>query len=139
MQGLRSGKGKMTYSDDSVYEGEWAAGKRSGSGVYTYANGDKYRGEWADDLKVRMRERALRGACVCECVFICVCLCVCVCVYVCVRACVCVCAAQSAWVACARVFVGTRACVAQALVHQRAHRRARACERVGVGVCEHLC
>ena len=130
----------MTYSDDSVYEGEWAAGKRSGSGVYTYASGDKYRGEWADDLKVRMRGRALRGACVCECVFICVCSCVCVCVctFVCVR--VCVCAAPFAWVlACARISVGTRACVAQALVHQRAHRGARACERVGVDVCEHLC
>ena len=105
MQGLRSGKGKMTYSDDSVYEGEWAAGKRSGSGVYTYANGDKYRGEWADDLKVRMRARALRGACVCECVFVCVRVCACVFVCVCVHARVCRAGAR------ASAFTSSRACV----------------------------
>ena len=107
----------MTYSDDSVYEGEWTAGKRSGSGVYTYANGDKYRGEWADDLKVHMRERGCVAR-VCASAFSCVCACARVC------SCVCVC---------------TRACVVQALVHQRSHRRARASERFGVGVGEHLC
>lgn len=46
----RHGKGKMTYSDGSVYDGPFLYGKKSGAnGTITYINGDKYVGQWSND------------------------------------------------------------------------------------------
>ena len=41
-----SGNAKFHFSDNSVYDGEWDAGKPSGNGAMTYPNGDKYEGKW---------------------------------------------------------------------------------------------
>ena len=46
----KHGKGRMRYSDGSVYYGEWKRDQRHGYGEYYYANGDKYCGHWQDDL-----------------------------------------------------------------------------------------
>lgn len=43
----RQGKGKLTKSDTSVYEGSWNANCMQGLGTLTYANGDRYQGEFA--------------------------------------------------------------------------------------------
>ena len=40
------GKGRFTYSNGDVYEGDYANDKRHGHGVFTYYDGDKYEGEW---------------------------------------------------------------------------------------------
>ena len=53
-QGLRDcnaaycaeGRGRYTYRDGAVYEGEFEEGSPSGEGVVRYANGDVYTGEW---------------------------------------------------------------------------------------------
>ncbi|MFN0215473.1 MAG: caspase family protein, partial [Saprospiraceae bacterium] len=48
---LRHGKGKMTYTDGSIYEGPFNYGKKQGDGgTITYINGDKYAGQWSGDL-----------------------------------------------------------------------------------------
>ena len=73
--GQRHGKGSCTYSDGSLYEGEWRSGRRNGKGIYrdavtkdvydgkwvadkrcgrglcTYPAGHRYEGQWADDLR----------------------------------------------------------------------------------------
>ena len=47
---VRHGKGKMVYSDGSVYEGLFNFGKKQGEGgTITYINGDRYVGRWASD------------------------------------------------------------------------------------------
>ena len=33
-------KGKMTYKNGEIYEGEWAEGKKHGKGKFIYENGD---------------------------------------------------------------------------------------------------
>ena len=48
--GLRSGKGKLTYSDGSVFEGEFLYGRKNGYGVYSGEN-TSYEGYFKDDLK----------------------------------------------------------------------------------------
>jgi radial spoke head protein 1 len=50
-ENLRSGVGRMVYSDGSRYFGSWSNDKRNGQGQYTYPNGDTYTGEWIDDIK----------------------------------------------------------------------------------------
>lgn len=45
------GKGKMTWPDQSRYEGDYKNGKASGHGVEYLANGDKYIGEFDKELK----------------------------------------------------------------------------------------
>ena len=40
----REGDGVMTYSDGSVYEGEWTCDHRNGKGKMTYPDGSIYQG-----------------------------------------------------------------------------------------------
>jgi len=42
-------KGKYTYPNGDVYEGEFRYGRRSGKGKLTYANGDVYEGDWENN------------------------------------------------------------------------------------------
>jgi len=47
-----NGKGKMTYVNGDIYEGDWVDNKRNGKGKYTYFDNDsvkEYEGDWADD------------------------------------------------------------------------------------------
>jgi len=44
-------KGKCTYIDGNVYEGEWKRGEKHGKGYMTYADGAIYEGEWVDGEK----------------------------------------------------------------------------------------
>ena len=46
--GMRHGKGKCTWSDGDVYEGDWVDDKQNGKGKYTYDDGDVYEGDWVD-------------------------------------------------------------------------------------------
>ena len=46
--GKRHGKGKCTYADGRVYEGDFVDGKIHGKGKYTYADGDVWEGDWVD-------------------------------------------------------------------------------------------
>jgi hypothetical protein len=34
--GVKHGKGVMTYTDGSIYKGQWVDGHREGDGTYTY-------------------------------------------------------------------------------------------------------
>jgi hypothetical protein len=43
------GKGKYTYADGSVYEGEWRNNMKNGKGKYISVSGSVYEGEWKDD------------------------------------------------------------------------------------------
>ncbi|XP_044984426.1 protein ACCUMULATION AND REPLICATION OF CHLOROPLASTS 3 isoform X3 [Hordeum vulgare subsp. vulgare] len=49
-EGVPEGKGRLTYSDGSIYDGLWRYGKRSGLGTLYYSNGDVFHGTWRDDL-----------------------------------------------------------------------------------------
>nr|CAB3454191.1 unnamed protein product [Digitaria exilis] len=49
-EGVPEGKGRLTFSDGSFYDGLWRFGKRSGLGTLFYSNGDVYHGTWRDDL-----------------------------------------------------------------------------------------
>ncbi|XP_062198710.1 protein ACCUMULATION AND REPLICATION OF CHLOROPLASTS 3, chloroplastic-like isoform X2 [Phragmites australis] len=49
-EGAPEGKGRLTFSDGSVYDGFWRYGKRSGLGTLFHSNGDVYHGTWRDDL-----------------------------------------------------------------------------------------
>lgn len=40
------GKGKMTWPDGRVYEGEYKLDKKHGYGEYTFTDGRKYQGYW---------------------------------------------------------------------------------------------
>ena len=42
------GKGKCTYTDASVYEGDWVGGKRHGKGKVTTRCGSFYEGDWVN-------------------------------------------------------------------------------------------
>jgi hypothetical protein len=42
-------EGKMTYTDKSVYLGQWQSGARHGRGTYTFPNGLIYHGEFVQD------------------------------------------------------------------------------------------
>jgi len=48
--GLREGKGKLTYLNGDVYEGEWKADKYNGKGKLTFKNGNIYEGECKNGL-----------------------------------------------------------------------------------------
>ena len=41
----------MTWTDGTVYEGDFNAGKMDGIGRKTFVSGDKYEGEFRDDLR----------------------------------------------------------------------------------------
>ncbi len=52
--GVRQGKGRITFFNGDVYDGQWQDDKRWGYGVYTYgagspSDGDRYEGEWMAD------------------------------------------------------------------------------------------
>uniref|UniRef100_UPI00358EAA8A MORN repeat-containing protein 3-like n=1 Tax=Myxine glutinosa TaxID=7769 RepID=UPI00358EAA8A len=49
--GQRSGWGKMTYANGSVYKGEWKKDKCNGDGLLLQANGDRYEGGWRNGEK----------------------------------------------------------------------------------------
>lgn len=46
-----NGKGKMTWPDQSRYEGDFVKGKAKGNGVEYMINGDKYTGQFDNDMK----------------------------------------------------------------------------------------
>lgn len=46
-----TGKGKATYPNGDIYDGEFVKGLREGKGKYTYANGDEYDGEFKENNK----------------------------------------------------------------------------------------
>ena len=46
---LEHGQGELRYADGAIYVGGWLNGERTGRGTMTYANGDIYRGSWKDD------------------------------------------------------------------------------------------
>ena len=48
--GLRDGRGTLTYADGRMYVGEFKDGLKHGQGTYTWANGDQYVGEFKDDI-----------------------------------------------------------------------------------------
>ncbi|KAG1361120.1 putative Sucrose synthase 6 [Cocos nucifera] len=48
--GLPEGKGRLTFTDGSFYDGIWRYGKRCGLGTFCYSNGDVFQGAWRDDL-----------------------------------------------------------------------------------------
>ena len=45
------GKGKMTWSNGTFYEGDFKNGKMEGFGSRTFENGDSYEGEWMEDMR----------------------------------------------------------------------------------------
>jgi hypothetical protein len=52
--GVRQGKGRITFFNGDVYDGQWQDDKRWGYGVYVYgagssSKGDRYEGEWVAD------------------------------------------------------------------------------------------
>lgn len=46
---IRTGKGKQTWPDGSMYEGWWRENKANGKGRLIHADGDVYDGMWLDD------------------------------------------------------------------------------------------
>ena len=50
-QGHRHGRGKFTFADGAVYEGDWLHGLRHGVGEFKYKDGSVYKGQWQHDLK----------------------------------------------------------------------------------------
>ena len=51
--GLRNGKGNMTWKDGDKYEGNWKNGKFDGDGIYYFNNGDRFEGEFKNDACVK--------------------------------------------------------------------------------------
>ena len=51
MNNLFDGKGKLTFADGRVYEGDFRGGKRDGQGTMVFPNGNKYIGQWANDAQ----------------------------------------------------------------------------------------
>jgi len=45
-----NGTGVLTYTNHSLYEGQFANGQKSGRGKMTWNNGTIYDGEWQNDL-----------------------------------------------------------------------------------------
>jgi MORN repeat len=50
-KGFRHGKGKMTYLNGDVYDGDWRFNMKSGKGRMDFINGDVYDGGWLNDMK----------------------------------------------------------------------------------------
>jgi hypothetical protein len=49
--GVREGRGKLTWSNGDSYEGEFKNGLRHGMGVFIETNGRNYRGQWALSMR----------------------------------------------------------------------------------------
>jgi hypothetical protein len=47
----KHGKGKCTYSDGDIYEGNYSDDMRNGYGVYKYTNGNIYWGNYVNDVR----------------------------------------------------------------------------------------
>lgn len=45
-QGQWEGFGTYTFTDGSVYEGQWRANRQEGFGTFFYASGNRYEGQW---------------------------------------------------------------------------------------------
>jgi len=50
MENIIYGKGKITNSNGTSYEGEIVNGRPHGKGIFTYPDGDKYEGDFVDGL-----------------------------------------------------------------------------------------
>ncbi len=48
VDGRKQGQGKQTQPDGSVYVGEWRDNLQNGKGRMRWANGDSYEGQWSD-------------------------------------------------------------------------------------------
>jgi hypothetical protein len=48
---MPQGEGRMIYSNENIYEGQWHEGKRNGYGVLTKRNGDHFEGHWVNDMR----------------------------------------------------------------------------------------
>ena len=48
---LRSGYGRIRYTNGDVYEGNWENDLPNGEGVMSYFNGNKYDGQWSDGVQ----------------------------------------------------------------------------------------
>ena len=59
--GQRSGKGQVTWSDGSHYDGMFENGLRHGQGVFTTAEGNIYSGNWHTDFKHGVIEQVLHS------------------------------------------------------------------------------
>ena len=47
MGGERHGRGRYTYVNGDVYDGEWRGGRKHGTGTYTFTRtGSHYYGQW---------------------------------------------------------------------------------------------
>lgn len=42
------GKGRLTYPNDDIYDGDWKDGEMNGHGIMIYSNGSYYKGQWKD-------------------------------------------------------------------------------------------
>ena len=49
--GLRHGKGKVTWTNGDLYMGNWKRGFRHGKGKYIWEEGESYDGEWKEGLQ----------------------------------------------------------------------------------------
>uniref|UniRef100_A0A7S3XGY2 MORN repeat-containing protein 5 n=1 Tax=Oxyrrhis marina TaxID=2969 RepID=A0A7S3XGY2_OXYMA len=67
IDGVPNGPGVYKYADGGRYQGQFRNGKREGYGVYTYGDGSMYEGQWRDDQyngngKVLYKSGAVIGA-----------------------------------------------------------------------------
>jgi len=49
IRGVAAGRGKLTFANGDVYEGEFKGGRMDGYGQMVYIDGDTYEGEWKCD------------------------------------------------------------------------------------------
>lgn len=48
---MKSGKGKYTFKNGDIYEGEWKQNNYHGKGTLLYHDGTYFKGLWKNDLK----------------------------------------------------------------------------------------
>ena len=48
-EGMKHGRGKYVWSDNSSYDGEWTNNQINGTGKYIWPDGRMYVGEWLDN------------------------------------------------------------------------------------------
>ena len=59
--GMREGKGKMTYANHDVYVGSWQNNQRTGNGICWFGSGDVFQGIWKFNQMVRGVFRKANG------------------------------------------------------------------------------
>ena len=57
----KEGRGKYTFANGDVYDGEWKADKRHGHGELVCVNGNCYKGERSDILKMQLSPLVYRA------------------------------------------------------------------------------